>query len=220
MNLDEFSVFAWNRSVDTDDKNGYQHPHVASDGRICWNGHDEEAKAYHDSGDFLALKDMIENLLRTYNSRSPYITLEDWENGSGESCGECGDRYPSDDLVYSQRYGDSLCPNCRYYCDRCDDYVPDDHYNGTLQACDRCVETGADVCTLCLERFWKEDLKTIQMLMDGKTERVPCCETCKEEYEAEREEKEKEDDHERERDNDHIDGARLLAPGVALPPHA
>ena len=71
MNLDEFSVHAWNISIDTEDKHGYQHPHVASDGRICWNGHDDDANAYHASGDFLALKDMIENLLRTYNSRSP-----------------------------------------------------------------------------------------------------------------------------------------------------
>lgn len=222
MNLEEFDVHAWNTSVDTEDKHGYQHPHVAADGRICWNGHDEEAKAYHASGDFLALKDMIENLLRTYNSRSPYITLEDWENGYGESCGECGEHYPSDDLSYSERFGENLCPNCRCWCEECDDCVPDHHYNSQMEACDRCVEQDSDVCALCLERFWRKDLKTIEMLIDGKKESVPCCETCKEIYEAEQEEKEnakEENEDEPERD-DHTDGPCLLAPGVALSPHA
>ena len=139
ISLEKFSVHAWNISVDTGDKHGYQHPHVASDGMICWNGYDEDAQAYHASGDFLAFKDTIDNLLRNYNPRSPYITLEDWENDGGELCGECGDNYPSDDLAYSEHYGDSLCPNCRYWCERCEDYVPDHHYNSTMDACDRCV---------------------------------------------------------------------------------
>jgi len=33
--LDEFRVHVWNHSVDTDDKGGYQHPHVSNDGAIC-----------------------------------------------------------------------------------------------------------------------------------------------------------------------------------------
>ena len=219
MNLDAFSVHAWNISVDTESKSDYQHPHVASDGRICWNGHDEDAQAYHASGDFLALKDMIENLLRTYNARSPYITLEDWENGYGGSCGECGERWPDDDLNYSEQYGDSLCPNCRYWCERCEDYVPDHHYNSQMDACGRCVEQDSDVCALCLERFWHDELKTTLMMIDGKKKSVPCCETCKEEYEAEQEEKEdQKEENEDEQGDDHADGTRLLAATVALPP--
>ena len=222
MNLDQFKVRVWNISVDTEEKGGCQHPHVASDGHICWNSHDEEAQEYHASGDFLALKDMIENLLRTYNPQSPYINLEDWENGFGESCGDCGERWPSDELSYSERYGELLCPNCRYWCDRCEECVPDHHYNAAMEACDRCVEQDSDVCTLCLERFWRDDLTTIEMTIDDKEETVPCCETCKEEYESEQEENEKakeENEDESER-NDHADSARLLAAGVALPPNA
>ncbi len=222
MDLDKFDVHAWNKSVDTDEKNGYQHPHVASDGQICWNGHDEDARAFHQAGDFLALKDMIENLLRTYNSHSPYITLEDWENGFGESCSGCGERCDDDDLAYSDRFGESLCPNCRCYCEECEDYVPEEYYNSQMEACDRCVEEGSDVCALCLERFWRRDIKTIEMLVDGKKETVPCCETCKEEYEAEQESKaheEEENDNEPERD-DHPDGERLLEAGVALSQNA
>ena len=180
----------------------------------------EEAQAYHASGDFLALKDMIENLLRTYNSHSPYITLEDWADGYGEACAECGERYHDDDLRYSERYGEGLCENCSCYCDRCEDYVPDGHYDSRMEACDRCVEQDSDVCALCLERLWRNELKTIEITVDGKKETVPCCEACKEQYESEQEEKqdEKEDnDHEPERD-DHVDRACLLAPGVALPP--
>ena len=91
-----------------------------------------------------------------------------------------------------------------------------------MEACDRCVEQESDICALCLERFWRKNLKTIEMLMDGKKESVPCCETCKEEYEAEQEEKEnakEENEDESERD-DHVDSACLLASGVALSPDA
>lgn len=123
MNLEKFSVHAFNKSIDTDEKNGYQHPHVSSDGHICWNGYDSDAQSYHMAGDFLAVKDTIDNLLRTYNPRSPYISLEDWENGSSTSCNECGERYSDDDLAYSERYREYLCPNCRCYCEQCEDYV-------------------------------------------------------------------------------------------------
>lgn len=224
LGLDKFSVHAWNISVDTASKRGNQHPHVSSDGQICWNGNDEDARKYHASGDFLALKDTIENLLRTYNPRSPYISLNDWEYGEEGSCDECGDHYPDDDLSYSEHYEVSLCPNCRTWCEQCEDCVPEYHYNSSLDACDRCVENGSDICALCLERFWKDNIKTIQMKIDGKLETVPCCETCKEEYEAEQEDQEDENEKEETEDeperDDHADGACLLAPGVALPQDA
>ena len=45
--LDEFRVHVWNLSVDTDDKGGYQHPHVSNEGAICWGDHETEARTYH-----------------------------------------------------------------------------------------------------------------------------------------------------------------------------
>lgn len=55
--LDEFCVHVCNLSVDTDDKGGYQHPHVSSEGSICWGDYETEARTYHRAGDFLALKE-------------------------------------------------------------------------------------------------------------------------------------------------------------------
>ena len=219
INLEEFHVHAWNLSFDSDTKGGYQHPHVASDGHICWNGYDEDAHAYHASGDFLALKDMIENMLRTYNSQSPYISLEDWQE-DGETCGECGDRWPADDMAYSESFGESLCPNCRSWCERCDDCVPYQHYSTEMEACKRCVEQDSEVCALCLGLFWRDELTTVQMLMDGKKEAVVCCEDCRREYEDAQEEPEdtKEETDDERTSDDHTDGAGPLAPAVALPP--
>ena len=64
--------------------------------------HETEARTYHRAGDFLALKDLIENLLRTYHSRSPYINLDEWVNGVGTACYECGEHYSDEDLVLKQ----------------------------------------------------------------------------------------------------------------------
>lgn len=113
MYLDRFTVIVDNTSIEPDDKGGYPHPHVDSGGSICWNGHDHEARAYHANGDFVAVKDLVENLLKTYNGHSPYITLDDWENGVGATCGICGERYAEDDLCWSEQEMEMLCEECR-----------------------------------------------------------------------------------------------------------
>ena len=56
--LDEFRVYVWNLTVDTDDKgglrraqpSGYQHPHVGSEGAICWGDYETEARTYRRAG--------------------------------------------------------------------------------------------------------------------------------------------------------------------------
>ena len=213
LNLEEFRIKVFNHSADTEIRGGYQHPHVSSDGEICWNGHDEEAWAYHRSGDFLALRDLIENLLQTYNSRSPYIHLEDWENGLGECCSDCGERYPGDDMAYVGYLSDVLCPECRSYCERCDQYVHYQDYERNLdqnwEMCKWCAGEYTSACEECGERFLLEDLHSVKISMEDEIYEIQLCEACYEE-------------HLRKEEEDHAnldDPPSLLAPAVALPSH-
>jgi len=213
LNLEEFDVRVLNQSADIETRGGYQHPHVNSNGEICWNGHDDFAKACHHAGDFLALRDLIGNLLGTYNPSSPYITLEDWENGLGNSCEDCGERYSEDDLIYVEYSGGSLCPDCRYYCERCDQYV---HYrdyecnpDNNWEMCNECAEEHIGCCTKCDERFRNADLHVVEIVSEEEKEVIHLCEDCYLEHERKEEE-----------DANYDDAEGVLAPAMAMPSHA
>ena len=214
LNLEEFQVRAFNRSADTEIRGGYQHPHVSAGGEICWNGHDEEAEAYHRTGDFLALKDLITNLLQTYNSSSPYINLEDWENGLGERCCDCGERYPEDEMAYVEYLSDVLCPECRSYCEKCDQYVHYRDYECDLdhnwEMCKWCAEECTTDCSKCGGRFLSEDLRRIEIPGEKEIQVVHLCEDCYEEHSRKEEE-----------DNANLDNAtRVLASAMAVSSHS
>jgi len=208
LELEEFRVRVYNESADTERRGGYQHPHVNTNGEVCWNGYDEEARAYHLAGDFLALKDLITNLLQTYNPSSPYITLDDWENGCGDCCADCGERYPEDDLVYIESRSESLCPECRTYCDYCDRYVSyrdfELHPDRGWSMCRWCVEEFTARCSRCKRRFLDEDLEWIEAEDE---EDWLLCSACYEEQSRKEEE-----------DNADLDDAEsVLAASVAVP---
>jgi len=213
LNLEEFQVRVYNRTADTEPRGGYQHPHVNSSGDICWNGYDREAEAYHRSGDFLALKDLITNLLQTYNPASPYINLEDWENGLGDCCAVCGERYPEDDLVYVESLSDVLCPECRSYCERCDQYVHYRDYRCDLdrgwEMCKWCAEEYTSACSECGEQCLNDDLYTVEVPGEEGIEVRLLCEDCYEEYLRRKEEEDDEATH---------DATGVLAPAVAVSP--
>lgn len=224
LRLTEFHVEVWNVSANLDSRNGYQHPHVSSDGHVCWNDHETEAMEYHRNGDFLALKDLIDNLLQTYNDRSPYIALEDWENGYGSACGECGDRYRDDDLSYSDWIEDYLCPNCSRWCERCDRTVPDRAYNLGMEACESCLEEEATRCDRCGSWVWTDDV-VIHESEDGDDE-VSLCPACNQQQE-EKEKRDEDKDEARTSDleeataaaGDHAHRLSLLAPPVDAEPN-
>jgi len=170
--------------------------HVNSSGEICWNDADEDACAYHSSGDFLALKDLIDNLLGTYNPASPYITLEDWENGLGECCADCGERYSEDDLTYIEGSGELLCYDCSRYCEHCASSVPYADYDPEWRQCKWCLQETTCICEHCKERFAVED--------EVSEEDEGYCPRCLEEIRKEFEDG----------DQDHPGG--LLAPAMAV----
>jgi len=47
LTLDEFCVSVRNLSANTDERGGYQHPHVDCRGQICWGDNKPVAAAYH-----------------------------------------------------------------------------------------------------------------------------------------------------------------------------
>ena len=225
LELDQFKVKVWNLSIDADEKGGYQHPHVNSNGEICWNDHDTVAEAYHRAGEFLALKDLIDNLLQTYNSASPYINLDDWENGYGRACSSCEERFPEEDVSWSEVNQGELCETCRAWCERCEDHVYSNDYNTEFEACENCVENNAEPCHLCEERHWTEDLVEVEVKWFSKRQVMYFCAACKKDYEAietaERKERHNAKSEETQDQHvaceDHADALRVLAPALDVP---
>lgn len=212
LNLASFDV----RVINTAEGGGgrhFPHPHVASDGAVCWNGHDEEAQAYHDSGDFLALRDLIENLLRTYNPASPYITLKDWAQESGPRCQACDEPWSEEELAWSDACRGELCPDCRHYCERCGDFVYWRDYDEEMGACQRCREQEARACAGCGALTWLEELEEHEAHWFGRVEAAGLCPACHEALLAEEETKEqsKEDEDDDETADDLAQSPRLVA---------
>ncbi|MCA9443860.1 MAG: hypothetical protein KC964_23905, partial [Candidatus Omnitrophica bacterium] len=208
LNLDSFDVRVYNLTADLDIRGGYHHPHVDSSGDICWNGHDWEAETYHLAGDFLALRDLIDNLLSTYNPNSPFISLERWEEGLGECCVSCGDFYPDDELVYVEYMDGCLCPNCRAFCNECNSYVPDNDYDLDWELCITCLGENTSLCGRCEGRFHNDVFMVVEAEPSQHADDIPLCEDCYDEYQKEKENNE---------DEDTDDAESLLASPVALP---
>ena len=129
-------------------------------------------------GDLLALKDLIENLLRTYNSRSPYINLDEWVNGVGTACYECGEHYSDEDLVWAEDVEGSLCESCRSFYQRCERYVVYRHYDAEHEACEYCVEDYMLECASCGDKFWEDDLTAIEIAWFDQPGSALLCEDC------------------------------------------
>jgi len=140
--------------------------------------YETEARTYHRAGGFLALKDLIENLLRTYNSRSPYINLDEWVNGVGTACHECGEHYSDEDLVWAEDVEGSLCESCRSFCQRCERYVVYRHYDAEREAGEYCVEDYMLECAACGEKSWEDDLKNIEVPWFDQPGAALLCDDC------------------------------------------
>jgi hypothetical protein len=118
------------------------HPHVQNEGLCEGDGVSPIRQALREGRlfDFFLV---VANLLRTYNSASPYVALEDW---GGIDCGDCG--YTVSELDYSacERCGTHLCDDCRLSCQVCSDT----YCNDCIKRCAACEETYCSRCiSLC-----------------------------------------------------------------------
>jgi hypothetical protein len=82
---------------------------------------------------------LVRSVLNTYNSGSPYVSIDDWE---GVRCQDCGDSVHGDDLFSCQVCDGQYCGHCTSCCELCD-----------RSACHGCLErdpvTRRDCCPNC-----------------------------------------------------------------------
>lgn len=128
------------------------HPHV-NDGELCAG--DATAPIEHALvdgriGDAFLL---IRSVLKTYNTRSAYVQLCEWD---GLTCGDCGRRTDREVSSYCPICSSDLCENCSSCCRSCEET----RCSGCLNPCESCrdyccsgclekIESGEAVCSSC-----------------------------------------------------------------------
>ncbi len=133
---------------------GVTHPHV-QDESVCEGDGRQPIKHALRDGRLFDFFTLVANLLRTYNSGSPYVSLSDWH---GVTCSDCdalagdGNRYICDRCDVDV-CGDCIttCPDCDcIYCAGCTSrcaQCEEQHCLGCLTPCHSC---DSDCCRECL----------------------------------------------------------------------
>ena len=117
---------------------GITHPHVES-GHLC------EGEAYVPiqralkEGRILDFFSIVAQVLRTYNSASPYVPLDDW---GGVGCTECGFTMDEENSWSCEKCGSTLCNECSFNCEECDRII----CSGCRDECHGCKNT---LCSTC-----------------------------------------------------------------------
>ena len=131
------------------------HPHVEGD-RLCEGEGTMLLRAAMRSGRVLDFFHIVNNLLHTYNSASPYVAISEW---GGVVCSECDWSMGEDEVRWCERCdvnlcsecsrccadcSETLCTNCSRSCHGCDD----DLCRGCAKECNDCHEM---FCSSCLQ---------------------------------------------------------------------
>jgi hypothetical protein len=131
------------------------HPHV-QDEAVCEGEGRQPIRNALAQGRLYDFFTIVANLLRTYNSGSPFVSLSEWY---GAECADCGANVSGDDSWTCERCEASVCGECHYSCPGCDrtfcfDCVTrcescDDHHCGScMTECDVCHN---EICQGCLD---------------------------------------------------------------------
>ncbi len=164
----------------TDD--GVTHPHVSGE-NLCEGDGAAAITASLEDGRLCDFFTMVRSILTTYNSDSPYVSLDDWD---GAPCYDCGYTMSAEETYFCQFCEHDYCPQCSSYCVVCEETVclgcggKCPHCEDFL--CRNCISTCAECEGLCCKPCLEDGL----------------CPTCKEEMENEHEEQEdnnQEDEH-------------------------
>jgi hypothetical protein len=132
------------------------HPHV-SGGKLCTGDAGESIMAALETGRIMDFFHIINGILTTYNSRSPYVPLERW---TGVLCFDCG--YVMDDSeesFYCEGCEHDFCQECFSYCHCCNlsrcrgclTRCPFCHEYCCVGCLGSCEECGRDVCRKCIK---------------------------------------------------------------------
>jgi hypothetical protein len=102
----------------------YFHPHVNSSGYICWGDAKYPAQVFWKNKNYVALFQLLDALLKTYNNQSPYITLKRLAGQEELYCANCG--YTIDyDNHYTHENGDPGCDDCLRWVEDREEYYWD-----------------------------------------------------------------------------------------------
>ena len=129
------------------------HPHVQEE-IVCEGEARSAIAAALEQGRLLDFFTLVANLLRTYNSGSPYISLSEWY---GIACSDCGQVVHDEERYVCERCEASICSECTYSCPECDSIYCDDcvilcqtcgDYRcvGCIQQCDDCQNYYCENC--------------------------------------------------------------------------
>jgi len=130
------------------------HPHVQDEAVCEGDGHQPIRKAL-EQGRLLDFFMIVANLLRTYNSGSPFVSLSDWH---GAECADCGGTVCDDERWTCEKCETTVCDECYCNCPGCDgifcnecmtrcEGCDENHCSGCMKQCSRC---DAELCQGCL----------------------------------------------------------------------
>ncbi|MFT3879661.1 MAG: hypothetical protein QM703_08375 [Gemmatales bacterium] len=122
------------------------HPHV-KDGELCAGDAKVPIRLALESGRLTDAYLMILSTLQTYNSRSAYVQLSQWQ---GIPCFDCSRTINPDDSFTCESCQHSLCDQCFSSCSSCSStYCPE-----CIKGCSSCKSSS---CEACLEPSERDD---------------------------------------------------------------
>jgi hypothetical protein len=122
------------------------HPHVTG-GELCAGDAAKPIAKALVQGRLCEAFLLIRSVLTTYNPKSAYVSLEEWD---GIACGDCGGRVHRDHSSYCEGCHSDLCDGCTSSCRSCDET----RCAGCLTSCDGCSDL---CCARCLETLANRD---------------------------------------------------------------
>lgn len=139
------------------------HPHVQDEG-VCEGEAYTSIRSAFQQGRIYDFFMIVAGLLRTYNSASPFVSLDDW---NGISCADCGTSTCDDERWSCEKCDASLCDECHINCPDCDGAFCCECTTQCWSCEDRRCRSCIEVCSACLDEFCQSCLEE-----NGKCE--PC----------------------------------------------
>lgn len=139
------------------------HPHV-QDEAVCEGEGSQPIRHALEEGRLFDFFTIVENLLKTYNRGSPYVSLADWY---GVECADCGLTIDADDQRTCYRCDTTICTECYVVCTGCNEI----YCNECVSNCEDCDES---FCGSCLTECSRCGIKRCRGCLDDKERCTDC----------------------------------------------
>lgn len=154
------------------------HPHVSSE-QLCEGDASTPLDNALRDGRFSDFFQIIQQTLNTYNSDSPYVSIDDWDES--ENCSTCGRRVDRDESHCCDHCESTVCSDCSTWCTHCDrsgcvDCLPfcrgcsNSCCNNCLKLCAGCSKAR---CPSCLTQSLCKDCHVESTIEHSEKETVP-----------------------------------------------